>query len=169
MRWLALLRAPRDVAGATPPPPWPEALVWWALQFTPRVTRLEDGLLLELAASLRLFGGQQALQQRLVQELGELLGAGQATLAWAPNSLAALALARAGAPGDLIDGTRTLDRQPLATLLDALPFPVLSQADAHAPLLARLGCRQLGDLRRLPRAGLAKRTSPLLLRQLDTA
>jgi protein ImuB len=165
MRWLALLRA---APGAEPPPPWPEALVWWALQFTPRVTRLEDGLLLELAASLRLFGGQAALQQRIVRELGELLGPGNATLAWAPNSMAALALARAGAPGDLIDGMRT-PLAPLACLLDPLPFPVLSSADAHAPLLARLGCRQLADLRRLPRAGLAKRTSSLLLRQLDLA
>ncbi|WP_374660709.1 DNA polymerase Y family protein [Inhella sp.] len=163
MRWLALLRPSGDAG--EPAPPWPEALVWWALQFTPRVTRLEDGLMLELAASLRLFGGQAALQQRLVQELGELLGVGAVTLAWAPNSLAALALARAGAPGELMDGLRT----PLPTLLDPLPFPVLSEADAHAPLLARLGCRQLADLRRLPRAALARRTSTALLRQLDTA
>lgn len=162
MRWLALLRAAAPASGATA---WTEPLLWWALQFTPRVTRLEDGLLLELAASLRLFGGQQALQQRLLQELGELLGPGGATLAWAPNSLAALALARAGQAGEVLDGLL----QPLPQTLDALPFPVLSQAAAHAPLLARLGLRSLADLRRLPRAQLARRTGPGLLRQLDRA
>ncbi len=168
MLWLALLRHTPD---GMPSPAWPEALVWWALQFTPRVTRLEDGLLLELASSLRLFGGHAALQQRLLNELTELLGPGQATLAWAPNSGAALALARAGAPGDIVNSPSSGGPHALSltALLDKLPFPVLSQADAHAPLLARLGLRTLGDVRQLPRAGLAKRTSPALLRQLDQA
>lgn len=161
MHWLALLRAPHA-------PPWPEALVWWALRFTPRVARLEDGLLLELAASLRLFGGQAALQQRLLTqwgELGELTQGVAPALAWAPNSLAALALARAGAPGKALDGCRS----PLPALLDGLPFSVLRATQAHAPLLARLGCRTLADLRRLPRAALARRTAPRLLHQLDLA
>lgn len=156
MRWLALLRPQSR--------PWPEALVWWALQFTPRVTRLEDGLLLELAASLRLFGGQDALQQRLLSELKSLLDA-QATLAWAPTATAALALARAGAPGEVLDGTRA----PLPQLLDALPFPVLRPLDAERALLAGLGCRTLGDVRRLPRAQLARRVPAAALRQLDQA
>lgn len=163
MLWLALLR-PTPPERDTPPP-WPEPLVWWALQFTPRVARLEEALVLELAASLRLFGGRAALQQRLLNELSELSGAGNASLAWAPNSQAALALARAAAPAEVVDGLAP----PLPALLDRLPFPVLSAADRHAPLLARLGCRSLGDLRRLPRAGLARRTEPALLRQLDQA
>ena len=66
--------------GSTPAPRWPEALVWWALQFTPRVARLEEALVLELSASLRLFKGRTALQQRLLSELNELLGAGNAVL-----------------------------------------------------------------------------------------
>jgi protein ImuB len=164
VRWLALLRT---APGTSPAPRWPEALVWWALQFTPRVARLEEALVLELSASLRLFKGRTALQQRLLTELNELLGAGNAVLAWAPNSQAALALARTGAPGDILDGCP--EHTPLAALLDRLPFPVLSHANAHAPLLARLGCRVLADLRRLPRAALARRTTPQLLRQLDHA
>lgn len=156
MRWLALFRPQAR--------PWPEALVWWALQFTPRVTRLEEGLLLELSASLRLFGGQQNLQQRLLKELAGLLDA-QVTLAWAPTAMAALALARAGTPGELLDGTRAA----LPTVLDALPFPLLSQLDAERELLAGLGCRRLGDVRRLPRTALARRVPAALLRQLDQA
>lgn len=160
MRWLALLRPPTPQGRK----PWPEALVWWALQFTPRVTRREDGLLLELAASLRLFGGQQALQQRLLKDLAELLDA-QATLAWAPTATTALALAKAGSPGEVLDGTRA----PLPQLLDALPFPVLNQLDAERELLAGLGCRTVGDVRRLPRSQLARRVPAALLKQLDQA
>lgn len=162
MLWLALLR---PAAPGQASPPWPEAVAWWALQFTPRVARCEEALLLELAASLRLFKGRAALQQRLLSELSALNGAGQATLAWAPNASAALALARAAAPGEVVDGLSA----PLHERLDPLPFPVLSRADAHAPLLARLGCRSLGDLRRLPRAALARRTEPALLQALDAA
>lgn len=156
MRWLALLRPHTK--------PWPEALVWWALQFTPRVARLEQGLLLELSASLRLFGGQQALQQRLLADLAGLLDA-QAILAWAPTATAALALARAGTPGEVLDGCRA----PLPQVLDALPFAVLSQLAAERELLGGLGCRCLGDVRRLPRAPLARRVPATLLRQLDQA
>jgi len=159
MLWLALLR-PGD-----PARPWPEALVWWALQFTPRVARVDEGLALELSASLRLFGGRSTLQQRLLAELNELIGAGNATLAWAPNSQAALALARAGEPGQIVDGLRA----PLTTVLDALPFTVLREAEAQGQLLAGLGLRRLGDLRRLPRAALARRCGPALLQQLALA
>lgn len=157
MLWLALRRPEAK--------PWPEALVWWALQFTPRVARLQEGLLLELSASLRLFGGQAALQQRLLSELNGLLGASQATLAWAPTARGALLLARAGTPGELLDGMRA----SLATVLDALPFPALHAADAEREFLAGLGCRRLGDVRRLPRGQLARRTAPALLRELDQA
>jgi protein ImuB len=157
MRWLAL-RRPQAQA-------WPEALVWWALQFTPRVVRVDEGLLLELSASLRLFGGQERLQQRLLAELQGLLGAGQATLAWAPNARAALALARAGQAGELLDGLRA----PLSAVLDPLPMAVLLETAEHAELLAGLGCRSLADLRRLPRPALARRCGTALLRALDLA
>lgn len=167
LRWLAL----RRVGGS----PWPEALVWWALQFTPRVTRVDEVLALELSASLRLFGGQERLQQRLLSELHELMqppggparvrGAGQVVLAWAPNAHAAQALVRAGQPGELLDGLRA----PLPAVLGGLPFTVLSEAAAQQELLAGLGCRVLADLRRLPRAALARRCGPALLRQLDLA
>ena len=37
------------------------ALGWWALQFTPKVARVEDVLVLEVLASERLFGGRKPL------------------------------------------------------------------------------------------------------------
>ena len=135
-----------------------QALAVWALQFTPRVAIAEAAVLLEVAASLRLFGGQAALRERLWPGAQEL---GATALAWAPNALAALALARAGVEDGL--------RAPLATLLDPLPLGVLSALRPHGQTLSHIGCRTLGDVRRLPRGGLARRFDAALLRALDQA
>lgn len=133
-------------------------LAWWSLQFTPRVALLEEAVVLEVQGSLRLFGGLRALHRRL-RDQGRALGLG--ALAWAPSSLAALALARAG----LVDGLRP----PLTPLLDSLPLHTLSAAQAQAPMLQRLGCRTLGQLRTLPRGPLARRFGDALLLALDQA
>lgn len=144
--------AAEDAAG-----PW-HALGCWALQFTPRVARVEEAVALELRASQRLFGGEVALRERVHHEALEL---GCTSMAWAPSCTAALALARAGAS----DGFAA----PLAALLDALPLQVLTEVARHEALLIRLGCRTLGDVRRLPRAGLARRFGAALLETLDRA
>jgi protein ImuB len=135
-----------------------QALAVWALQFTPRVAIAEEVVLLEVAASLRLFGGGAALRERLWPGAQEL---GATALAWAPNALAALALARAGVEDGL--------RAPLATRLDPLPLGVLSALRPHGQTLSHIGCRTLGDVRRLPRGGLARRFDAALLRALDQA
>lgn len=162
MHWLALLpppsRSERPEAG--PAFPGEEALAWWALQFTPRVARLEEAVVLEVSASLRLFGGAAALHRR-VWRGAKQAGLGLGGLAWAPTSLAALALARGGVSDGL--------SQPLPALLDALPLDTLSAVQAHAPMLSRLGCRRLGDVRRLPRGASARRFDTALLLALDRA
>jgi len=148
----------------TAPPPGPSPttdapVIDWAQQFTPRVARLEEAVVMEVAASLRLFGGAAALQARLAREAAafeQVAGLGRA-----PTSLAALALARAGPPpgGD----------EPLPGLIDRLPLETLSAAAEHAATLARLGCRRLGDVRRLPRGGLNRRFGTALTTALDRA
>ena len=135
-----------------------QALAVWALQFTPRVAIAEEAVLLEVAASLRLFGGPAALRERLWPGAQEL---GATALAWAPNALAALALARAGVENGL--------RGSLTALLDPLPLGVLSALRPHGKVLSHIGCRTLGDVRRLPRGGLARRFDAALLRALDQA
>jgi protein ImuB len=152
MRWLALCCTPEA------PPADVHALSWLALGFTPRVARLEEAVVAEVSSSLRLFRGARALRQRLqarAAEAGLALGA----QAWAPTALGALALARCA---DTTPG-RFNDR------LDALPLSALTAAQAHHAMLARLGCQRLGELRRLPRAALAKRFGPGLLTALDQA
>lgn len=130
----------------------------WALQFSPRVALAEASVVMEVQASLRLFGGWRALRERVQAEAGEL---GVAQVAWAPNSLAALALARAG----MVNGLRP----PLEAVLDTLPLETLSAVRAHRLTLAHIGCRTLGDVRRLPRGGLSRRFDPQLLAALDQA
>lgn len=157
MWWAALLPPP----GPEPTSPSDEALqgiAAWALQFTPRVAVADGAVLMEVEASTRLFGGTQALRGRVAQEAREL---GLSAVAWAPTSLAALALARAG----LEHG----GRKALAEVLDALPMESLSAVGPHRDTLARIGCKTLGDLRALPRGGLSRRFDKGLLSALDQA
>ena len=156
MRWLALCCTREALAGDI------DALAWLALSFTPRVARLEEAVVAEVSTSLRLFRGARALRLRL---LGCATQAGLALgpTAWAPTALGALALARCPEPpGAPRHGA-------FAERLDALPLHTLSAAHAHHAMLARLGCLHLGELRRLPRAALARRFGPALLTALDQA
>jgi protein ImuB len=137
-------------------PAMPDAVVVWALRFTPRVTRMDEAVLMEVQASLRLFGGAAALRERVTAEAAELA---VDRLAWGGNSLVALALARAG-----LSDAGSL---PVNEGIDALPLACLSAARAHQTTLSQLGCRTLGDVRRLPRGGVARRFDKTLLHALD--
>lgn len=160
MRWLALCCTPDAPQGDL------GALGWLALSFTPRVARLEEAVVAEVSASLRLFRGARALRERLQAEAAQA-GLALGAMAWAPTALAALAFTR-GFARDFARGTPPT-RGRLAERLDALPLCALSAAQAHHAMLSRLGCRHLGELRRLPRAALAKRFGPALLAALDRA
>ena len=157
MLWAALL-LPCAPDGTPPSSDALHGLATWALQFTPRVAIADEAVVLEVAASVRLFGGRRALHERISSEARTL---GAVALAWAPNSLAALACARAGVPGAI--------RLPLPGVLDALALQVLSAARPHQLTLAQLGCRTLGEVRRLPRGGLTRRFGQALLQVLDQA
>jgi protein ImuB len=134
-------------------------LAWWALQFTPRVALLEDAVVMEVAASERLFGGREALWERV--RSGALSWQAQACAA-GHTALGALALARGThAAQDLARSTQDA--------LRALPLATLSAVARHAPTLCRLGCQSLGQVRQLPRGGLSRRFGADMLRALDQA
>ena len=136
----------------------PQGIAVWALQFTPRVAKVDHAVLLEVEQSLRLFGGEECVHQRVETGAAEL---GVSRLAWAPTSLAALACARIG----IRDGFAG----PVAKVLDPLPFETVDAIAAHGATLARLGCKTLADVRRLPRGGISRRFDSQLLLAMDQA
>lgn len=130
--------------------------------FTPTVS-LEPpaGLLLEVEGSAHLFGGPEVIRDRARQVFA--VQGFSACLAVAPTPLAALWLAQAGAE------TTTLSLDELRGTLGKLPLGALAWPAETGDAFQRLGLKQLGDLLRLPRDGLAKRFGPGLLRALDQA
>lgn len=136
----------------------PAGIAVWALQFTPRVARVDQAVLLEVEQSLRLFGGEDRVHELVEAGATEL---GITELAWAPTSLAALACARVG----IRDGFSG----PLTNVLDPLPYECVDAVNVHGATLARLGCRTLADVRKLPRGGIRRRFDSQLLLALDQA
>jgi len=140
--------------GHAPPEPERAALAAaaaWACQFTPRVS-LEppQGMVAEVAGSLRFHGGFEPLKAKLQQGLTEL--GFKAAFAFAPTARAASWRAAGGGGA-----------------LEELPVAVTGLAPAALALLASLGVKTVGGLMRLPRGGAARRFGAGLLRQLDQA
>jgi protein ImuB len=128
-----------------------EAIATWACQFTAKVS-LEppQGVLLEVAGSLRLFGGAARLMSRLRGGLADL--GFEALLAAGPTARAALWLARGR-----------------GETLPALPIDAIDAGPEALALLRRIGVCTLGELMQLPRAGIAARFGQGLLVDLDRA
>ena len=137
-----------------------ERLALALARFTPHLVLQPDGVLLEVAASLRLFGGARALW-RAVHHTARAAGVLSLRRAAAPTATAASLLARVEPPSP------TLRKQPLTQRLDALSLPAVIAAwglEARlAELLQGVGCRTLGDVRMLPRSGLQRRGAAALL------
>jgi protein ImuB len=139
-----------------------------ALAFTPSVC-FEPGdpqaastVLLEVQPSLRYFGGRNALLKRLRAALSPLGHAVQC--ASAPTPQGAALLARIEAPRE---GRHATDLATLGHLLDAAPVWLLGPGRMHWEALQGMGLRTLEDLRRLPRAGIARRFGEDILDELD--
>ena len=158
----------------------------WMLNFSPQValqaascSPLESvgnlsnsGLLIEVEPSLGLFGGLRLLQARLARGIAEL--GLQGCWASAPTATGAWLLAQT-APFTPVDATHLRMSNHCSALteagwlLDALPVGVLGCAAQHLATLNGIGCITLGDLRRLPRGGLARRFGKTLLDEIDRA
>jgi protein ImuB len=127
-----------------------EALACWAGRFTPTLSLAPpDALLLEIGGCLRLFGGVQAI-------VGEVLGGCAAqgySTAWAvaPAPLGARWLARHGTAAVYAEATA------MQAALTALPCAVPGWPDEVGRRLESFGIHRLGDLLRLPAAGLRRR------------
>lgn len=131
------------------------------MQYTPEIAADGHDLLLEVTASLSLFGGPWRLCRRVYHSVHAL--GFSVRLGMAPTAQAALLFARRRGV------RRTLKQTSMWRLLDRLPFILLPAAAHDADWLDGLGCRTLADLRRLPRRGLRRRTRAGLLDALDRA
>lgn len=156
MRWVALQAwlEPQGLESAGLEP-----LAWKALDFTPRVARATDAVLMEVSASLRLFGGMRGLLIELQGRSREVLW--PAGLRAAPGETALVALGRLRLAQPWRESARVGPGQ--------LPLQVLDAAVPHLDVLSRLGCRCWDDVRKLPRDGLARRFGQPLLDALDVA
>ena len=131
------------------------ALALALLAYTPKVTLAQSHtLLLEVGSGLRLFGGLRALLAAVtatVADCGHV-----ARIACAPSAWGAWLLARARAQRGA-RRFRVVQDKTLPAALDALPVSLAPFAAQHDHALQQIGCATLGDLRRLPRAGVVRR------------
>jgi protein ImuB len=157
MHWIALRWSLESDAADAPLLPTPEALGWWALEYTPHVAWQDEALMLEVSACERLWGGRLQLMRQLVAANPapdvRMLGAQGAT------SLIALARLR------LFERNENRPKDVPA----GLPLDTLTAARPHLDLLARLGCRTWGEVAALPRGGLTRRFGAGLREALDAA
>ena len=122
---------------------------------------LPDALLLEIKGSVKLFGSLETLHERIDACWRQLsLTAHSST---APSTLAALWLARAG------KAVHTEDLKTLPGLLAALPIVCTAWDIDRLNTLRAMGVTRIGELLRLPRAGLARRLGTGTLRDIDIA
>jgi len=136
------------------------SLADWAFQFSSQISLYPPyALLLEVQGSFALFGGQAALLKNLRTGLAAL---GYKTrLAGAPTPLAAYSLARCGSERMIAA------LHQLAAVLAPLPISALDWEQTLLDRLDGMGVRQLGDVLRLPRDGLARRLGQQSLLYLD--
>ncbi|VVE38814.1 Y-family DNA polymerase [Pandoraea terrigena] len=142
-----------------------EALALALLRFGPDVAIASpQSVLIDVAPSLRLFGGLASLAAQ-VRESAEALGH-RASLGIAATASAAVLLARAGVPCE-----HPLPPTPMALppSLDPLSVAWLPEAQPWLDWLAQIGCATLGELRALPAAGVRRRCGAELPAALSRA
>ncbi len=137
-----------------------------ALRFTPIVSLRASGLVMEISASLKLFGGRHALKKDIVAAM-HMQGL-EIAIAEAPTPHGAWLLAK-----NVASQEKPTRHESFDAALDALPIAHLeSVVPRHRDRLDRfdgIGCRTLADLRRLPEKGLARRFGPALLDEIARA
>jgi len=117
-------------------------------------------LLLETGRTAHFLGGERALAAKL-RELARRLGF-ETAIGVAATPEAARVLARAAPAGE-----RFAEGDDPRPALAPLPWRALDPPAAIADAFAFLGVRTIGELLRLPRAGLATRTSVAFVQQLQ--
>lgn len=139
---------------------WHGFLAAWAYRHSSMVTMQWDhALVLEAAASFRLFGPWPRFEDRLRRELALLGFRHRIALAPTPRAARVLAGVRDGLAIDMPG--------PMQRALDQVPVQAaLLPGDATSRLM-QMGVRRLAQVRSLPRDGLRRRFDVALLEHLD--
>lgn len=131
------------------------------MRFSPDVALAEEAtVIVEVGASLRLFGGVRALC-RQARAILDALGF-TARMSVAPTGQGAWLLARYG-------NRRVMRLASLERALSPLPMLSVPEVRPFADWFSGLGCASIADIRRLPRAGLQRRCGEHVLDSLDRA
>lgn len=132
--------------------------------FTPRLAPLGPAsLVLDVEASLKLFGGPLALSRCIRSSLQHVCPQQPAVISMAPTVLGAWVLAQPLHRRR----RRYVKHRSLMLGLRTVSVHHLPAAGPHLAWLHSLGVNTLGKLMALPRAGLLQRTHPALGHQLD--
>lgn len=135
-------------------------LAAWASQFTPATALdLPNTLVLDVTASLKLFGAPEVIVNKLSLGLREL--GFHPVWAVAPTAKAACWFARMGEQA-MID-----DHPALMRKIAALPLTVLKQSADLMGDFSSMGLATIGDIQSLPRDGIARRFGEELLAEID--
>ncbi|MCB1734185.1 MAG: DNA polymerase Y family protein [Gammaproteobacteria bacterium] len=139
-----------------------EEIAGWVLQFSPQISLISgQGLLLEIGASLRLFGGLDALLSLIRSGLPELGFSFQDAVL--PTPTAAWMAARLGV------SLRVCASAGLVSALGPLDVGSLGVSAKMELRLRGMGLHRIEQLLKLPRKGLAKRLGADVLARLDRA
>lgn len=129
-----------------------DAIAMALLQYTPEVTFADDfSILMDMSASLRLFGGPLAICRGVANGVAALGFA--ANVGAAPTATGAWLLARSSRVKGYPLRRRVVKMDTLAHRLDNLPCHRLPTALPYCDWLNGIGAKNLGAIRRLPRAG----------------
>lgn len=138
------------------------------LQYTPEVALAgQHSLVMDITASLRAFGGMRRLFRLVRNDVLALGFTVEASMS--PTAQGAWLLARACVRPSRKIRRRVVRMETLAQALNPLPCSLLPALHPYQDWLAGIGCRTLGGLRRLPRAGLKRRCDETVLDALDRA
>jgi protein ImuB len=141
-------------------------LAFSMMKFSPMVALCdEETLVIDVTASLRLFGGIARLCRQM-REIVDAIGV-TARVSTSPTGQGAWLLAQASTR--VRGRRRVLKMASLERALGPLPYHAAPEVRVFSDWFAGLGCKTLADIRRLPRAGLKKRCGVALLDSMDRA
>ena len=130
-----------------------------AIYWSPNVVVHSSGLLLEIAGSLRLYGGLNPLLAEIKSWINRQYSC--VHLAITPTPSSAMLCARHSSSVLIINQTR------LVASISQIPVDLLELNQHQQKLLQQIGIQKIGALLRLPRSGLARRLGPAILNMLD--